>query len=226
MSHNAKPKPTATRASPERPEVRARTRARLLDAARDIVAESGVDAITMRGLGERAGVSVQSAYNLFGNKELLVTALVEEELTRLDAEFAAVADDDDPLEQLRTQYALFVDSAMSHTRKPLTLAVLNDAVLTEQVFGSWRSHTVMEDGIRRAIKAGQVGDEISPSALAEHIRGGLIHVLRLWAAGLISDGELRHQAVFTLDVALLAIAKRHVRGRLLRLVKEHTTDGR
>jgi AcrR family transcriptional regulator len=53
-------------------------RTQLLDTARDILRESGADALTLGHLAERAGVSKPIAYEHFGTREGLLIALSEE----------------------------------------------------------------------------------------------------------------------------------------------------
>ena len=65
------------------------TRDRILDAAFTITAEQGWAGITMARLGDAAGVSRQSVYNEFGNKQQVAEALITRELLR----FLEVVDD-------------------------------------------------------------------------------------------------------------------------------------
>lgn len=51
------------------------TRERLLDASWAVVAERGVDGLTLARVGERAGVSRQAVYLHFGNKATLLVAM-------------------------------------------------------------------------------------------------------------------------------------------------------
>ncbi len=59
----------------------ARRRERILEAARRIIAESGFDALNVRALAERAGVTVPTIYNLIGNKSALVARLFDESIS-------------------------------------------------------------------------------------------------------------------------------------------------
>lgn len=52
-------------------------RDRILDAARSIIAESGFDSLTTRGLAQIAGVSAPTLYNLIGGKDDIVRALAK-----------------------------------------------------------------------------------------------------------------------------------------------------
>jgi AcrR family transcriptional regulator len=56
----------------------AATRRRLLDAARELATEGGYDAVSMRALAERAGVSAPTAYQYFASRDhVLVEVLTE-----------------------------------------------------------------------------------------------------------------------------------------------------
>jgi len=52
-----------------------RTRAALLEGAESIVAERGLDALSVRSVAERVGASTRAVYSLFGSKEALVRGL-------------------------------------------------------------------------------------------------------------------------------------------------------
>ena len=52
------------------------TEAAILEAARDLLAEGGLDALSMRGVAARVGVSATAIYNYFANKRELVRRVV------------------------------------------------------------------------------------------------------------------------------------------------------
>ena len=63
------------------PEIRRR---QLLDAALDVLAEGGFDAVTVEAVAQRAGVTRPVIYDMFGDLERLMLALIDrEELTAL-----------------------------------------------------------------------------------------------------------------------------------------------
>ncbi len=63
-------------------EHRARQLRTLLDAARALVAEEGIEALSLASLARRVGLSRPSLYEYFRSKDDLVAAIVEEELPR------------------------------------------------------------------------------------------------------------------------------------------------
>ncbi|NEA25724.1 TetR family transcriptional regulator [Actinomadura bangladeshensis] len=63
-------------------EHRARQLRNLLDGARALVAEEGIEALSLAALARRVGLSRPSLYEYFRSKDDLVAAVVEEELPR------------------------------------------------------------------------------------------------------------------------------------------------
>jgi AcrR family transcriptional regulator len=202
--------------------VRERSRRRILDAARLIVAEHGLDALKMRTLSERADVSVQTVYNLFGTKREVITALVTDELSRLDSAIAGLTIDD-PIDRMRQQVELLVDSAINHTTRPLALVVLDDAIFTEQANAEWQSQSSIEHRIAAAMNTGDLSDTCPPGTLAEHFRSAMLHNMRLWACGVLTDEALRARLLDTLAITLLAVATDATRPRLAELLR-HTAN--
>src|SRR5262249_42662504 len=76
-----------------------RNRLRILDAARELCAERGLE-VTLDDVAHRAGVGVGTVYRRFPDKEQLIDALFEERLV----EFSAIGEEalaaEDPLEGL------------------------------------------------------------------------------------------------------------------------------
>lgn len=58
-------------------------RARIVEAARDIVSEEGLDALSMRALGVRIGHSPGTIYQYFQDKDELLRSVMQEGFTRL-----------------------------------------------------------------------------------------------------------------------------------------------
>jgi AcrR family transcriptional regulator len=65
-----------------RPDAVARTRARGIDAARELFADGGYYEISVEDIAERAGVVRSTIYNLFGSKVALLEAVVHDALRK------------------------------------------------------------------------------------------------------------------------------------------------
>jgi AcrR family transcriptional regulator len=201
-----------------RPKVRARNRRRVLDAARALVDAGGMDALSMRALAERAGVSATTLYNLFGTKDEVVRTLALDILGAIDAEFLDIVDPD-PIERMRARIQRLVEHVIDEAPPSLVWAVLDDPVLTEQLNAQWASRHLVQDAIVEAMKAGLLRRDLDANVLAEHVRAGLLHQQRLWAAGAIDAATYRAAASYCVDLALLTVATDSTRARLLRSVR-------
>lgn len=73
-----------------RAESAAATRRALLNAAGDLLDEGGPDAVTLREVGTRAGVSRGAPYGHFADKDSLLTAVAAESLDRLADEISSL----------------------------------------------------------------------------------------------------------------------------------------
>ncbi len=56
----------------------------ILEAARDLLAEGGIDALSMRAVAARVGVSAPAIYNYFESKQALVRRVIEQGFARFD----------------------------------------------------------------------------------------------------------------------------------------------
>ena len=74
------------------------TRAALLAAAEEIVAEHGAAALSVRAVAETAGTTTRAVYSLFGSKDgLLVEALARDAFRFLFVEIGKLEETDDPV---------------------------------------------------------------------------------------------------------------------------------
>jgi TetR/AcrR family transcriptional regulator, tetracycline repressor protein len=87
------------------------TRAHVLATAQELLAERGLDALTMRGLAERLGVSPNSLYSHVADKTDLVDALLDEVLAEVEA---PAADVDDPVAGLHDLMASTHEVLLAH----------------------------------------------------------------------------------------------------------------
>jgi AcrR family transcriptional regulator len=105
--------PVATRS-----ETAAMTRRSLLEAAGALLDTGGPDAVTLREVGARTGVSRSAPYRHFANKETLLTALAANALNQLGDTLERLASGDDPPEQ-SLRAALLSLVAIGRTRPHL-----------------------------------------------------------------------------------------------------------
>ncbi|GAA2874953.1 TetR/AcrR family transcriptional regulator [Streptosporangium fragile] len=91
------------------------TRTRLVESALKLLREEGLDAVTLRAVGDLTGLSRMAPYRHFADKTALLAALAVHVITDLSAHVAAavLARDDRP-GRLRAFYLSYVEYAVAH----------------------------------------------------------------------------------------------------------------
>ena len=201
--------------------VRARNARRILDAARSMVEEGGLEELSMRRLALAADVSVRTIYNLFGDKRGLVTALVRESF---DATALAVRDIEatDPIERIWEAVAISIEANCRFVPKAVVAAIAADETLQVELAGQWPGLEPTLEAIRSAASSGALRHDLPPEVLFEQAGTVFLHLLSRWAQGWIDDETLRANVLRAFDIALLAVATPNARARLLAHALEHT----
>lgn len=101
---------TIERRERERQELRTR----ILDAARELFAEEGYDAVTMRRIAERIEYSPTAIYFHFRDKLTLLRELCDEDFGALAHEFQKIARIGDPIDRLRRIGQAYVGFGLTH----------------------------------------------------------------------------------------------------------------
>lgn len=203
--------PGAT-ATPSR--VRARSSRRVLDAARDLVERDGLDQLSMRRLAAAADVSVRTIYNLFGDRNGVVTALVLGSFEAMDAAVDHL-EAADPIERIWEAVTISIESNCRYVPKAVVAAVVADPGRYRQLGNGWRGTDLILDAMASATRAGALRDDLPAEWLVEHAGTVFLHALGRWAAGDIDEHALTATTLHAFDVCLLAIARPTARRRLL-----------
>lgn len=98
---------------------RLETRDEILAAAREMFAEEGYEAVTMRAIAERVEYTPTAIYHHFANKQALVTELCQSDFKKLAQEFYTAAKITDPVERIWTvglAYLQFATEYPNHYR--------------------------------------------------------------------------------------------------------------
>lgn len=188
--------PASTDASPETRTQRraAANRQSVIDAAREIVATQGSDALTLEAVAERADVVVATIYNRVGNRAALLLAVAEEAREESRAYMdAAYASDGTPVERLRLAAAAWIRFARERPHEFRILvepadepeAVERLAVLNRE------QNAKLAAAIRDGVEAGTVRADIDPDHAATALWASLNGVLALaWRPGAMhADAE-------------------------------------
>lgn len=114
-----------------------KTQAAILAAAREMLEEGGIDALTISGLAARAGLTTGAFYARFRNKEALLQTLFEETLALNSTAMAEFLTD------IKVNQANLAEIIVSFI--PPAMALIRDNSALFRIFGSDHSTLVRED---------------------------------------------------------------------------------
>ena len=167
---------------------KARTRAALLVAARELFAARGVEHTTIAQIAEHADVAIGSFYNYFRSKEELLDALVESEFTKqLDLLQLRQSEVKDPAEKISIAHRHLVLAAQ---RDPVWAWLLVRLEVPYRLAWSILGSSAMSD-LRAGIDAGRL--HVADPVLALNASGGalfaVIHAQLVGECGESADSE-------------------------------------
>jgi len=195
-----------------------RRRDRILESAKGLIRDTGVDGLTMGPLAESAEVSLATIYNLFGDRTGVLTALVSRVMDDLVQRLDAI-DEGDPLEHSRAFITTSVDHLTSDSAffRPLVVALApgaNPGLLGADEVAT-RSVVVHARSITAAIERRQLRDDLSPELLGYQVFVGWITTQTLWGLGAVDDDDFGPFALYHRAATLLAVATPKTRESLL-----------
>ncbi len=197
-------------------EHKAERRARILAAARGLIAEHGFEGLTMRELARVSRVSVPTVYNLFGGKHAVLMAELEET-------FAAVAQS-----LAGAGGRSFVERAFAiceagnrellavpaYSRELMHIFLLSEATRPLRLTINDRYVALMADVLRDGQAAGDLVPWADPTVVARRMFAHYVHTMLEWGEGDLSDDEFCAATELGMSLMLLGLA----RGRAARLL--------
>ena len=93
---------------------RVETRAKILNAAREMFATQGIEAVTMRAIAKRIEYTPTAIYHHFKDKDSLIIELCHADFRMLGQELYRVGQLPDPIERLRRLGTAYLEFALTH----------------------------------------------------------------------------------------------------------------
>ena len=189
-----------------REESKSRRRDDIVRAARSLLRQPGVAALNMRTLATEAGVSIATPYNLFGSKQAILVAVLDEdfaeyqaslaglESTGVDALFEAVA-------LMRRQF----DEAPDFYRNLFSTVRMEVGPELRFVLSGPR-YTLWKNLLRTATEQGLLEADVDPDAFAITLSQLLLSNVQEWAAGYLALDEMDARIRYGVALVLSAVA--------------------
>ena len=133
-------------------------RARIVTAAAELLHEQGTLGVTTRAVAEHAGVQAPTIYRLFSDKDGLLDAVAEHEMTAFSATKAAAvhtsdAADVDPVADLRTGWDMTISFGLAN---PDLFVIMSDPRRGHGSPAVAAGLKLLEDRLRRVAAAGRL----------------------------------------------------------------------
>jgi AcrR family transcriptional regulator len=196
-------------------------RARILEAAQQLIRVTGGTGLSMRALADKAEVSLATPYNLFGSKGAVLLALQLSALEKLEQAMEELSTRD-PIEQVLEVAEL---GARIYTGDPsfwrplmqahwLAKGAIDDSPLHPRIVALW--HRSLQAGVR----AGRLIAEANPEFVARHLVICFYGVLVLWVQGNLDGDGFRAQVLYGFALAMLGVASPAARTKLMKRLFE------
>jgi AcrR family transcriptional regulator len=193
---------------------REQTKSRILDAAREMFVEDGIEAVTMREIAKRIEYTPTAIYHHFRDKQALIEELCLIDFRALASAFQKIGRIEDPGERLRRIGLAYVDYALGHpshfrfmfmTRKP-SMPASSFGVSDEDPNG--HAYGVLRAAVAEGIDAGRFRPEFTdPDELAQVLWAGVhgiasLHVVKGGKGDHIAWRDPRETARAMVDVLM------------------------
>jgi AcrR family transcriptional regulator len=180
-------------------------RAKVIEAATRLFAESGYDGVTMRGIAVDVGCSPMTPYRYFEDKDeifALVTAGAYQRFA--DQQSAAIAELAEPAQKLEALGLAYVRFAMSEPDSYRVMFELRQAARADhpelQAEGE-RAWQIMHDTVVEAVDAGLIDGD--PETAAHTFWAGVHGVVSLYLAGKLQLGRTIEELIPAMMATLL-----------------------
>ena len=203
-------------------EQRLARRAAILESARQMIAERGYDAVTVRDLAERCRVSVPTLYNQFGGKDQLLAAAIEDHFL-LTQDTAFYRNSEPGFARLLVIIDQCADQLLEvpayHQRLLEAFASLDSTQQVQERAARALAEVIAVE-LRCMIDKRQVSDWVAPLRLAGLLTSACIGTSVQWSAGFIDAQFLKTNMRYAMGSVLLGVMRGRARTELETQVRE------
>ncbi len=186
----------------------------IVRAARMLMQETGQAGFSMRGLADKAGVSIATPYNLFGSKQAVMFAVLDYDLEQYQEQLETLKADEIDVFFRAVSLATALYSAEPGFYRAVLFAAYNDGGTGFRAMFSGPRHAMWRRLVTNAREAGMVEPDLEPNAFAIMLGHVFFSCIMEWVNGLISLQELEARAQYGFAVALRGVATKRSAGRL------------
>lgn len=196
----------------------AERRERILATAREIIAEQGFEALTLRQLAQTAGVTVPTIYNLIGSKDQVLVAAVAEQTERFLRGIQRAAGDVIAVVDANLRELLRMPR---YYRSLLRLLMTSDAAEEARRTVSRALGGQLRAALGELAEQGGIEDWVDLDDLGDQLLGILGGASLAWAQGFLSDRAFGRRERYGVSLLMLGVTRGAARAAYLRLAQEN-----
>ena len=187
----------------------AERRARILAAARRLIAARGFEGLTMRELARASRVSVPTVYNLFGGKHAVLVAELEETFAAVARSLASAGG----RSVVERAFAMCeagnrdLLAVPAYTRELVRVFLVAEETRAPRRRMHERYVALMAGVLREGQAAGDVAAWADPATVATRMFAHYVHAMIEWAEGDLDDDELVAATELGMALMLLGLAR-------------------
>lgn len=198
---------------------REETKSRILDAAREMFVEDGLEAVTMREIAKRIEYTPTAIYHHFRDKQALIEELCLIDFRGLGQAFQKIGRIEDPMERLRRIGLAYIDYALEHPSHYRFMFMTPKPSLPASSFGisdgepEGHAYAVLRSTVAEGIAAGRFRPEFTDAdELAQVLWAGVhgivsLHVVKGGKGDHIAWRDPRETGRAMLDVMMRGIIR-------------------
>ncbi|MEN8722356.1 MAG: TetR/AcrR family transcriptional regulator [Alphaproteobacteria bacterium] len=199
----------------KREEAKNRNKDRIIAAARQLMQAPG-GTLSMRELADMAGVSVATPYNLFGSKQEVIVAVLDDDVQALQQSVSDVGGD--PIDGF---FGVIDVSVGMLASAPAFYRTGARAVQTDMMDGDLQRHlreprhTVLRQLVQRAVQQGFISHKISVDIFAVQLGQTLMIWVQSWANDHVTLDQLSDYLTYAFALSLAGVVADEHKQRVL-----------
>ena len=189
-----------------REEAKQKRRRKIVRAARALVKQTGDTGFSMRALADQARVSIATPYNLFGSKQAVMFAVLDDDLESYQNRLAKLRADEIEVFFKAVSLAASLYSTEPTFYRAVLFAVYNDGGREYRAMFGGPRHAMWKGMVQSAIGAGLLSSDLEPDAFAINLGRTFFSVIMEWVSGQVSLPELEAWVHYGWALSLLSMS--------------------
>lgn len=191
------------------------TRTTILDAAREMFAQQGLEAVTMRAIAREIEYTPTAIYHHFRDKNDLITELVHQDFNALAGAFQKIGRVENPVERIRQTGVAYADFGLTHrSHYRVMFMIQTPAPMKTDGRGNPEedAYAFLQHAVREGVDGGHFRAEYTNvDMLAQVIWAGIHGIISLQIAKCndpwIEWADIRESVLMAIDVTLRGVVR-------------------